>query len=290
MESTWSSRMEWSPLGEEVFVKLGGSVITDKQHPSMPRPDLINRLASELKAALEARPELRVVLGHGSGSFGHVVGARYNVRRGMADDQDWWGYAATGAAAARLNRIVADTFLAVGVPVLTIQPSATARCQGGRLVDMDVRPVLGALRHRLVPLVYGDVALDEELGCTIVSTEQVFAYLARSLGPARMVMVGEVDGVYDGDPLENPSALRIPRITPQTFGDLESQLGGSHGVDVTGGMLDKVREMVDLVAQGYTERVHLVSGRHEGALTRVLLDAASEEGTLIESAVMQERK
>ena len=284
MESTSSSRMERSPLGEEVFVKLGGSVITDKQRPSTPRPDLIKRLASELKAALEVRPELRVVLGHGSGSFGHVVGARYNVRRGMADDENWWGYAATGAAAARLNRIVADTFLASGVPVLTIQPSASARCQGGRVVDMDVRPICEALRHRLVPLVHGDVAFDGEQGCTIVSTEQVFAYLAHYVRPARIVMVGEVDGVYDDDPLVNPNALRIPRITPESFGDLESQLGSSHGVDVTGGMLAKVREMVDLVAQGYTERVHLVSGRHEGALTRVLVDAALEEGTLIESS------
>jgi isopentenyl phosphate kinase len=290
MASTSSSRKERSPLGEEVFVKLGGSVITDKQRPSTPRPDLIARLAAELKAALEARPELRVVLGHGSGSFGHVIGARYHVRRGIADDQSWWGYAATGAAAARLNRVVADTFLAAGVPVLTVQPSASARCQGGRLVDMDVRPVCEALRHHLVPLVYGDVAFDEEQGCTIVSTEQVLAYLAHCVRPARMVMVGEVDGVYDDDPLANPDALRIPRITPETFGGLQSQLGGSHGVDVTGGMLDKVREMVDLVAQGCTERVHLVSGRHDGALTRVLLDAASREGTLIESTVMQERK
>jgi isopentenyl phosphate kinase len=91
-----------------------------------------------------------------------------------------------------------------------------------------------------------------------------------------------VDGVYTDDPLENPDAVRIPRITPGTFDDFKAHLGGSHGIDVTGGMLGKVREMVELVAQGYTERVHLVSGRHKGALMRVLLGTAPGEGTVIE--------
>jgi len=30
------------------------------------------------------------------------------------------------------------------------------------------------LSHSLTPLVYGDVALDEVRGCTIISTEQIF--------------------------------------------------------------------------------------------------------------------
>jgi isopentenyl phosphate kinase len=188
-----------------------------------------------------------------------------------------------------LNRIVADTFLAAGVPVLTVQPSASAWCDGGQLVEMDVRPIREVLSRGLVPLIYGDVALDRKQGCTIVSTEQLFAYLARCLQPTRVVLVGEVNGVYTGDPLANPDAVRIPRITPSTFDGLKGHLGGSHGVDVTGGMLAKVREMVDLVAQGHTERVHLVSGRREGTLRRVLLGAAPEEGTVIESDVVRER-
>lgn len=279
--------MERSLLGERVFVKLGGSIITDKQRPFTPRREVIERLALEFKAALEACPGLCIVLGHGSGSFGHVVGDRYRVRQGIAAGQSWWGYAATGAAAAQLDRIVADTFLAVGVPVLTVQPSATARCRDGQLVEMDVHPIREALRHGLVPLIYGDVALDEERGGTIVSTEQIFAYLAQHLRPGRMVLVGEVDGVYDDDPLANPQAVRIPRITPGDLQSLQTQLGASHGVDVTGGMLAKVREMVDLVAQGSTGSVHLISGERKGALTRALQGGAAGEGTLIESTRMK---
>ena len=95
-----------SRLGELVFVKLGGSVITDKLRPSTAQPDVIRQLAGELKAALVASPDLRVLLGHGSGSFGHIPAQEHRVRQGIPPGADWWGYAETGAIAARLNRIV----------------------------------------------------------------------------------------------------------------------------------------------------------------------------------------
>lgn len=273
--------MGWSRLATLIFVKLGGSIITDKLQPSTARPEVIRRLAQEVQEVRLACPELRLVLGHGSGSFGHVVGSRYHVHKGIAGNGDWWGYAETGAAAARLNRIVADLFLEAGVPIISVQPSASARCQAGKLVAMETYVITQALGHGLVPLVYGDVALDEQQGCAIVSTENVLAYLAERLRPARMVMVGQVHGVYDRDPLADPAAERVPLITPDTFGQLSVELGVSHGIDVTGGMLSKVCEMVDLVARGVTERVHLISGWCEGALARVLLDAEAREGTLI---------
>ena len=273
--------MGWSRLTTLIFVKLGGSIITDKLQPSTARPQVIRRLAREVQGVRVARPDLRLVLGHGSGSFGHVAGIRYHVHQGIAENGDWWGYAETGAAAARLNRIVADLFLQAGVPIVSVQPSACIRCRAGKLVAMETYAIGQALGHGLVPLVYGDVAFDVQQGCAIVSTENVLAYLADQLRPARMVMVGQVHGVFDRDPLVDPAAELIPLITPDTFGRLAASLGGSHGTDVTGGMLSKVREMVDLVARGVTQRVHLISGWHEGALARVLLDAEVTEGTLI---------
>jgi isopentenyl phosphate kinase len=244
---------------------------------------VIRRLAGELKAVLEARPQLRVLLGHGSGSFGHVSALKYHVRQGIAPEGDWRGFAETGAVADRLNRIVADLFLEAGVPVWSVQPSASARCVGGRLVSMATGPICEAIDHGLVPLIHGDVAFDAQQGCAIVSTEELFAFLAQAMSVRRMVMVGEVDGVYDRDPLADPEAARVPRITPASFESLRAQLGGSHAVDVTGGMLTKVQVMVSLVSGGYVQRVNLISGRREGALARVLLTEGESEGTVIES-------
>jgi isopentenyl phosphate kinase len=271
-------------LGELIFCKLGGSVLTDKQQPATPRPGVIARLAAEIAAARAQQPGMRLLLGHGSGSFGHVSARRYHVQEGIASEGDWWGYAETSAAAAQLNRLVTDACLQAGVPVVSIQPSASARCREGELVHMEDYPIRQALDHDLVPMVYGDVAFDEQRGCTIVSTEAELSYLASRLAPVRLILVGQVDGVYDADPLADAAARRIARITPVAFARIEGQLGGSHGVDVTGGMLSKVRQMVRLVERGHAERVHLVSGLQPGALTEVLLDPGASRGTLIVGA------
>ncbi len=269
-------------MAELVFVKWGGSVITDKQQTATPRLEVIRSLAMQTRAALDACPDLNLVLGHGSGSFGHVVGHRYQVHRGMADDGPWHGYAQTGTAAARLNRIVADGCEQAGLAVLTLQPSAMARCRAGALIEMNTWPLSEALRHRLMPLVYGDVAFDDLQGCTIISTETIFAFLARTLRPQRIILVGQVDGVYERDPLQDALARPIARLLPQDWPQIQAQLGGSHGLDVTGGMLTKVRMMMDLVAQGHTGQVRLISGLRQGALQQALLDPASTAGTVIE--------
>jgi hypothetical protein len=47
-------------------------------------------------------------------------------------------------------------------------------------------------------------------------------------------------------------------------------------------MLTKVQAMVSLVAGGYVQRVHLVSGRREGTLSQVLLGLGENKGTVIE--------
>lgn len=269
-------------MSELVFVKLGGSVITDKARPETARPEVLARLAGEVAAGMGARPDLRLVLGHGSGSFGHVAARRYGTRQGVRDAAGWRGFVEVAAVAARLNRLVSAEFLAAGVPAWSLQPSASARCRGGRLVSLAAEPLERALALGLVPLVYGDVALDEVRGGTIISTEEIFGYLAPRLGPARLVLVGVVDGVYDRDPLRDPSARPVPEITAANWEAVRAMLGGSHATDVTGGMLAKVEEMVDLARRLPGLTVHLISGERHGALEGALRSPAPQEGgTLI---------
>ena len=260
------------------FLKLGGSLITDKTRDACPRHDMIRRMAREVRAALDAVPGLQLVLGHGSGSYGHVVARRYNVHRGCTD---WWGYAATGAMAARLNRLVVDTLLEEKVPVVSLQPSASARCAGGKLLYLELRPVRGMLAHGLVPVLHGDVCLDEEQGSAIVSTEQILAYLAEEFEPARIVLAGEVDGVYTADPLQAHDAERIPEIDRHSIGDVRAMLAGSHGVDVTGGMLSKVLTMYELAQAHPGLSIHLISGRRHGEVYRALVGEPLVAGTII---------
>lgn len=260
-----------------IFIKLGGSAITDKTRESTAREDVIRRIAREISQARGANPALSLLIGHGSGSFGHFAAQK----SGFGQRGNWRAYAETGAVASRLTRLVTDIFLAEGVPIVAMQPSASARCREGELVELAVSPIQTALARGLVPLVHGDVAFDETRDMTIVSTEMIFAYLAPVLKPSCIFLAGIVDGVFTSDPLKNSSAQLIREITPANFTQIESQLRGSHGVDVTGGMIAKVRSMVALVQREPAIRVQIVSAMREGLIAQVLTQEDFGAGTAI---------
>jgi isopentenyl phosphate kinase len=261
-----------------IFLKLGGSLITDKTQIEHAHIAVIRRLAREIKAARETRPDLQIVLGHGSGSFGHVAAKKHGTREGVKDRSGWQGYAEVAAAAARLNQIVIDVFVAEGVPVISLPPSASARCDDGRLSYLDTFVLQAVLEQGLVPLVQGDVALDSVRGATIVSTEDVFVYLVREFQPTHILLAGEVAGVFERSDI---SGAIIPIITPENVARYAAALGGSHGTDVTGGMIGKVQQMLDVVRHHPSIEARIFSGAVRGNVQRLLIDPRTEIGTAI---------
>ncbi len=264
-------------VNSPVFLKLGGSAITDKTRQATAREDVIRRLADEVQRARLANPALSLVIGHGSGSFGHFAAKK----SGFGQRGNWRAYAETGAAATRLTRIVTDLFVAEGIPLVAMQPSASARCRDGELVELAVGPIRMALAHELVPLVHGDVSFDEARDMAIISTEMIFAYLVPVFKPVRIILAGIVDGVFTGDPLSDPSVELIREITPADLPLIESKLRGSHGFDVTGGMIAKVKDMVALVRREPMVRVQIISAMREGAVERILQNEDPSVGTII---------
>ena len=268
-------------MAERIFLKLGGSLITDKRAPETPRLDVIHRLAAEIAAARAQVPGMQLVIGHGSGSFGHVMGSRYGTRNGVATPDQWYGFAAVADAAARLNRIVTAALLAAGIPAWTIQPSATLRCRDGRVLDGPAATVTRALEAGLVPVIHGDVALDDVRGGTIASTEEIFDWLAPRLQPQRMVLAGEVDGIYTADPQQDAAARRLDAIRPADLAAIRAGLGGSHGVDVTGGMAAKVAQSLAMVQALPGLRIVVCGGLTPDLLKTVLVDPDAPLGTHI---------
>lgn len=263
------------------FLKLGGSLITQKRQAETPRLAVIERLAQEISAVRQAMPTLRLVIGHGSGSFGHVYGKRYGTRQGVHSAADWYGFAATADAAARLNRIVTGALLAAGLPAWSIQPSATLQCVDGVIAAGPAATVAHALDCGLLPVVFGDVAFDSVRGGAIASTEEIFASLAVQLTPKRLVLVGEVDGVYTADPNLDPQAERIAAITNAMYEQMRAALGESHGVDVTGGMAAKVEEALAMVTAQPGMEIIICSGLMAGNLQNALLQPVGTVGTRI---------
>ena len=257
------------------FLKLGGSLLTDKTGVEETRPQVITRIAQEIAQARQTQPELALLLGHGSGSFGHVAAAKYGTRHGVHTPEQWQGFAEVSAAAARLNKIVTDTLVQAGLPAISFQPSASALCADGLLESLAVQPIQQALEHQLIPLVYGDVAFDRVRGGTIASTEELFAYLVAELHPTWLLLAGETDGVYD---LQGQT---IPLITSENLAQVQSALGGSRGTDVTGGMASKVQAMLNLVQIHPNLSIFIFSGLTPGNLTQALLDPQTVRGTVL---------
>ncbi|MBI4771381.1 MAG: isopentenyl phosphate kinase family protein [Chloroflexi bacterium] len=258
------------------FLKLGGSLITDKNRPRAHRPDLLARLAAEIAQARAERPDLSLLLGHGSGSFGHVEAARYGTKHGVHTPLDWQRFAEVWDVAREINLIVNRALREAGLPAMTFPPSASARVSQGRIVELAHAPIERALAHGLIPVVYGDVALDDQRGGTIISTEDSFFYLARRLRPARILLAGIENGVYSDYPAGRSV---IPEITPANLEALRPALQGSASTDVTGGMAAKVTEMLALCAEVPGLEVHIFSGLEPGAVRQAL--AGRRAGTTI---------
>jgi isopentenyl phosphate kinase len=258
-----------------IFLKLGGSLITDKTGVEVVRHDVLARLAAEIAQARLAQPDLPLLLGHGSGSFGHVAAAKYGTRQGVQTAGQWHGFAEVSSAASRLSKIVTDALLQVGVPAISFQPSATAVCADGRITHLSVTSIQAAFAAGLVPIIHGDVAFDTVRGGTIISTEEVMMALAGALRPSWLLLGGITEGVYDAQ------QQVIPTITHDNFAQIQAALGGSHGTDVTGGMDSKVRAMLALTDAQPNLSIRIFSGLQPRNLEQLLLRPSLDVGTVI---------
>ncbi len=267
-------------MAELVFLKLGGSLITDKTQPYTVRRDKLAELAEEIGSALAKLPGLRIVLGHGSGSFGHfAVKEHWNSQQqesGPGQEAFWRGFSEVWYRASQLNRHVIEALHQAGLPCLAFPASGSVVAENGRVASWDLSPLRTALQENLLPVIYGDVVFDRKLGGVVLSTEVLMSHLALHLKPARILLAGLEAAVWNDYPERRH---RVERITPATYGSLTNQPGGSHGTDVTGGMKSKVEQMLDLVRQAPELKVQIFSGEIQGNLEKIL--AGEHLGTLL---------
>ena len=268
-------------MKELVFLKLGGSLITDKTKPYTPLLDVMDDLARQIVTSLQSQPDLRLVIGHGAGSFGHVAASEYKTRDGYprpsplthrerdtSEDNYWKGFAEVWYQASSLNRYVVDSLHKAGLRTIALPPSGSVIASNGQVAVWETTPIRMALASGIVPVIFGDVVFDEVRGGTILSTENLFTFLVKALAPDRVLLAGLEEAVWEDFPART---RRIERITPQSFEEIKHGVGGSAAADVTGGMAAKVREMLDLVQENPGLKIQVFSGTQPGNLVRALL-------------------
>lgn len=267
------------PMSDLIFLKLGGSLITDKRQPRTPRLDTLEQAAEAIRQALVEQPELRLLIGHGAGSFAHVPAKKYGTRQGVHTREAWLGFAEVWWEAAALNRLVMDALHKAGLAAIAMPPSAAVTAREGQVEAWDLAPLQAALEAGLIPVVFGDVIFDRERGGTILSTEDLFGHLARAMQPKRILLAGIEAGVW----ADFPACTRLtPMITPQNFPEIAAALGGSNATDVTGGMASKVQQSLELVRQVPGLEVAIFSGETPDNLRAALL--GQRVGTTLRAA------
>ena len=261
---------------ELVFLKLGGSLITDKNKPYTPRLDKLAELAQEIKTVLELNPDLILILGHGSGSFGHTAAKKHGTREGVRTPEQWLGFAEVRFQAAQLNHHVMEMLLKAGVPATSFAPSSSMVADDRKVTHHNILAIRKSLGAGVLPVVYGDVAFDETRGGTILSTEDVFAFLAEQLSPSRILLAGIEAGVWENFPART---RLVKQIKLSDYERTRAGIGGSASTDVTGGMKAKVEEMLALIQKTKKLTVQIFSGEEQGCLSRAL--QGENMGTLL---------
>lgn len=250
-----------------ILVKIGGSLITDKQKPFTLKEEALEKICSEIKLALGVNKS--IIIGHGGGSFPHFPAKKYQTHLGVKDATSYRGIVEVADAAARLNRIVVEKLMEKQVNAISINPSSILLSNNKQLDSLCIESIEEIITHSLVPVVYGDVIIDRSIGCTIFSTERVLGAIGLALQSKgfvieRIIHCGQTNGVYD----ENGNT--IPLITKDTIDRYRSALGGSGGIDVTGGMIHKVEESLALASRGIPGLI--IDGVDKGSLSQAIFD------------------
>ena len=250
-----------------VILKIGGSAITDKTAEATPKTEIINRLAEEIK-----RADLdNLIIVHGGGSFGHPTAAKYGIKDGYKEDPTQkLGFAETHLMMTVLNGLVMDALIWHEVPALSVAPSTCVVTDNGRIKYFDDSVLQAMMKMAFIPVLYGDVVLDEKLGFTVVSGDQLVAYLAIKYKARKIVIGADTDGLFDCDPKTNPNAKPYKNLTLAELKQIQPKLGKAAGTDVTGGMAGKIAELIPAVEAG----IHVtITGATKGlSIFRALTD------------------
>jgi len=261
-----------------ILIKLGGSLITDKEKPFTPKISLIDDLSRQISEALKENSNLQIIIGNGGGSFPHYPALQYKMNEGIKEEKQKYGFCLVQDAAAKLNRIIVDSLLKYNLNAVSLSPSSMIITKNGKIKNFFPHSLLLMLKLQIIPVTYGDIVLDEVKGSHILSTEVILNFLALFLKRQgfeidKIIHNGLTKGVLDG------KGKTIKKITLKNFPQIKKNFYQTFGFDVTGGMFHKVKESLSLTKYGI--KSFIINGTAEKNLLKNVLLGKKVEGTWI---------
>lgn len=226
-----------------IIIKLGGSVITHKESPKpQARIEVIKRLSKEIKQIIEL-DKYKLIIIHGAGSFAHGLVKKYGLHLGMKTEAQKSAYCLVTERMLKLNSIIMRELFKLKLNAVSLIPHTFITQSSSRLKVIETGIIKEYLDKNIVPVLFGDLVLDDKLGCSVVSGDAIAVYLGEKLNADKLIFLSDVDGVYDSDPKRNPSAKLISKITNKNLKEVLKGLSPANRDDVTGEMRGKIMQI-----------------------------------------------
>ena len=253
---------------EIVLLKLGGSLLTDKDKPYSIREDVVK---SAIQQIIDANKQL--ILIHGGGSFGHPLAKEYSISSGINSSipNQILGLTKTHQSMNNFNSYLIDLFLKKEYPALSIQASSIFIKDFLKISTQSIDIIETALDLNILPILYGDIILDKQGSFSIISGDQIIFELCENLKKyqiSKVIFVMETDGIYIND--KDPNQKNVKLATKLYLRDLENLNLADLGqkIDVTGGIQGKINSIKEICK--YNIPVQLLNGLKEGYIFKSL--------------------
>lgn len=270
--------MTSSKLKPLLILKFGGSILTIDSKFETFNEAIVLKLINPLEVIMK---DFSVIIVHGAGSFGHYHAKKYNLKAGFVEESQKRGIIKTHNSMLKLNTLLEKVLLtSKTINPITFSPNSFVTTKNGSLSKFEIENIKNALKLGLTPVIFGDVVFDERLGCTILSGDKIVPYLALHLRPEKIIMLTDVDGVFDNNPIKNKSAKLLPiiNLNDQELLHKISSNAESGKTRVTGQMEQKLLELYDVVKSGV--ETWIISGLNPNNLLDVVMkEETSIKGT-----------
>ncbi|MHA2007685.1 MAG: isopentenyl phosphate kinase [Promethearchaeota archaeon] len=261
-----------------IILKLGGSLLTEKNKPLSIREDVATSVVQQIISAEE-----KIILIHGGGSFGHPLAKKYSISKGLNHSipNQIFGLTKTHDAMNKLNSFIINLFLEENFPVLSFQPSSIFLKDHVRILTKSIELIENALDLDILPILYGDIILEKHGSFSIISGDQIITELCKNLNKYRIskvIFATEIDGIFINDIQAGNKRIKLAtKLSLRELEDLDlADLGQK--IDVTGGMLGKINSIKNIVELNIP--VQLLNGLKENYIFSSLKNR-NVEGTNI---------
>lgn len=242
-----------------ILIKLGGSIITNKEKPLSARRKTVDNLAKNLKKIDES-----IIIVHGGGSYGHYWSVKYDMHT-KERKYDLRGVAIIKNSMIELNKIILDSLLKNKLNPYSLPP--TDFMSGNKPITKKVKDIEKIAKSGLIPVTYGDALWYGQNKTYILSGDKIMTHLAKTLKPRLSIFVLNENGLY--------SDLKSKKLIHELRD--ERHLISKNKMDVTGGMTRKVEEASKISKIGMN--VFFVNGNKPERIVKAVKNKKFE-GTL----------